>query len=278
MIVTYLTKGLSWKCDYVATLSEDDKYMDITSWVTLTNNTDMTFENTKLKLVAGDVNQVTPSYNKYVEYEYLSLSVAYDAAFVEKSFADYHLYTMQHATTIKSNQTKQVELFSAKKVPVTKTYELSSYDSKVKAYVEFDNKEAYGLGLPMPKGIFRVSKADTDGGLEFIGEDSIDHTAKDENVKLLLGNAFDVTATRTLVNSVSIGSNMHEETYEIVIKNHKDTAVEVIVTENPGSWYNWTVITSSMNYEKINASSFKFVPTIEADESLTIKYTVRLTW
>ena len=276
VIVTYLTKGLSWKCDYVGILSEDDKYIDITSWVTLTNNTDMTFENTNLKLIAGDVNQVTQAIDDLVfRYNYAAAPSMAAGSFEEKSFADYHLYTMLHTTTIKSNQTKQVELFSANKVHVKKTYEFSNYNTNVKAYIEFENKELNDLGIPMPKGTFRVSKADTDGSLEFIGEDSIDHTAKDESVKLLLGNVFDVIVTRTLINRTSLGSSSYEDTYEIVIKNHKNTAIDITVIENM-SRANWTILDSDFKHENINAYSFKFTQKVDANDSITIRYTVRL--
>ena len=281
VLVTYLTGGLSWNADYVATLSVDEDYIDLTGWVTLTNNTNMTFEDAKLKLVAGDINTVT-SYmtDQMVRYEYASVMAKNTAAgFTEKEFFDYHLYDLQYPTTIKASQTKQIELLSASKIPVTKKYVFDGlYNDKVQVLMEFKNDEKSNLGVPLPKGTIRVSKSDNDGSLEFIGEDSIDHTSKDEEVEVTLGNAFDVTGTRTRVSSRKTGSNSREDTYEIVIKNHKDAPVNVTVVEHLGGWELWEIVSSSSPYEKVDSNTVNFVPTVGADGTVTISYTVELSW
>lgn len=281
VLVTYLTGGLSWNADYVATLSADEDYIDLTGWVTLTNNTNMTFEDAKLKLVAGDINTVT-SYmtDQMVRYESASVMAKNTAAgFTEKEFFDYHLYDLQYPTTIKASQTKQIELLSASKIPVTKKYVFDGlYNDKVQVLMEFKNDEKSNLGMPLPKGTIRVSKSDDDGSLEFIGEDSIDHTPRDEEVEVTLGNAFDVTGTRTRVSSRKTGSTSREDTYEIVIKNHKDSAVDVTVVEHLGGWESWEIVSSSSPYEKVDSNTVNFVPTVDADGTVTISYTVELSW
>lgn len=281
VLVTYLTGGLSWNADYVATLSAEEDYIDLTGWVTLTNNTNMTFENAKLKLVAGDINTVT-SYmtDQMVRYESASVMAKNTAAgFTEKEFFDYHLYGLQYPTTIKASQTKQIELLSSSKIPVTKKYVFDGlYNDKVQVLMEFKNDEKSNLGMPLPKGIVRVSKADDDGSLEFIGEDSIAHTPKDEEVEVTLGNAFDVTGTRTRVSSRKTSSTSREDTYEIVIKNHKNSPVDVTVVEHLGGWESWEIVSSSSPYEKIDSNTVNFIPTVGADGTVTISYTVELSW
>ncbi len=171
--------------------------------MTLSNDTNMTFENATLKLVAGDINTVNNyMMNRKETYEARITLQDSAAGFTEKEFFDYHLYDLQYPTTIKASQTKQIELLSASKIPVTKKYVFDGlYNDKVQVLMEFKNDEKSNLGMPLPKGTIRVSKADDDGSLEFIGEDSIDHTPKDEEIEVIFGNAFDVTGTRTKVSS-----------------------------------------------------------------------------
>ena len=277
ILVTYLTTGLSWKSDYVATLSENDDFLDIIGWVTLTNGTNTTFENAKLKLMAGDVNMVNEymlkSANSLMMYD--TVAAAESRVFEEESFGDYHLYTMQYPTTIKSSQTKQVELLSAYQVPVVKSYVYTgAYDGTVSTYIKFENDEASGLGMPFPKGIVRVSKSDSSGSLEFIGEDSISHTPKDETITLRLGTAFDIKGTKTLVSTKEISKTSRTEVYKIEIRNHKDEDIQVEVIEYPSSWYNWAISNNSMSYEKVDAGTIKFIPTVKANDSVIIEYTI----
>ena len=209
--LSYLTGGLTWKADYVAELDKSDKFVDLTSWVTLTNQSGATYKNAKLQLVAGDVNRVQNEYKEVKrKFEMLAEeSMVADADMVEEALFEYHLYTLQRTTTIAENQTKQVSLLSATKIPVKKEFLLqgqnyyytSSYGFigqklKVGVFVEFNNDKESNLGMPLPKGVVRVYKNDKSGNAQFVGEDHIDHTPKKEDVRLKLGDAFDVTADK----------------------------------------------------------------------------------
>jgi len=277
VLVTYLTNGLSWNADYVVTLSDDEKYIDLTGWVTLINNTNMTFNNAKLKLIAGDVNLAT-NYRTLETVMYTSADMMgknSQAGFVEEEFFDYHLYNLQYPTTIKASQTKQIELLSSNTIPVEKKYTFDgAYNDKVNVAIEFKNDEASNLGIPLPKGTMRVSKLDSNGSLEFIGEDYIEHTAKDEVVEINLGNAFDITGTRTRTNSQKISDNVRKDSYEIVLKNHKKVPVEVNVIEHLTYSNSWEIIDSNLSYSKTDHNTINFVTAVNPDETITITYTV----
>ena len=255
--LSYLTGGLGWKADYVAELDESDSFVDLTGWVTLTNQSGATYTNAKLQLVAGDVNQVQQAIQPRRREVMMSKSQAVQAApaMVEEGLFEYHLYTLQRPTTISNNQTKQVSLLSATKIPVTKEFLLrgqnyyyrGSYGKigqklKVGVFVEFDNKEESNLGMPLPKGVVRVYKNDKSGNAQFVGEDRIDHTPKNEEIRLKLGDAFDVTADKKQTNfkkATAIGkySQAYVASFEIVLKNAKAEEVEVVVQEPiPGDW------------------------------------------
>nr|WP_295782745.1 DUF4139 domain-containing protein [Rhodoferax sp.] len=254
--LSYLTGGLAWKADYVVELNPAEDKLDISGWVTLTNTSGATYRNAKLQLVAGDVNQVAPQMMARGGIMAAAAPMAkakMDMA--EESLFEYHLYTLTRPTTIAENQTKQVSLLSASGVPVRKElllkgndyYYQSSYGDlgqklKVGVFVEFDNKEASQLGMPLPKGIIRVYKKDRSGNAQFIGEDKVDHTPKNETVRLKLGDAFDVTADKKQTDFKKLSSTskynyVFESAYEIVLKNAKKEPVVVTVQEPmPGDW------------------------------------------
>ncbi|HPW28319.1 MAG TPA: DUF4139 domain-containing protein [Rhodoferax sp.] len=255
--LSYLTSGLAWKADYVVELNASDDKLDISGWVTLTNTSGATYRNAKLQLVAGDVNQVAPVLqNRMVAMAAPAPAMAKVARDMsEESLFEYHLYTLGRPTTIAENQTKQVALLSASGVPARKElllkgndyYYQSSYGElgqkiKVSVFVEFDNKESAHLGMPLPKGIIRVYKKDGAGNAQFIGEDRVDHTPKNEKVRLKLGDAFDVTADKKQTDFKKLGGSgkynyQFESGYEVVLKNAKKDAVLVTVQEPmPGDW------------------------------------------
>lgn len=255
--LSYLTGGLAWKVDYVVELNSSDDKLDISGWVTLTNTSGASYRNAKLQLVAGDVNQVAPAMGAPVRAMAMAPAPMAKAKvdMAEESLFEYHLYTLARPTTIAENQTKQVALLSASGVPVRKElllkgkdyYYQSSYGElgqkmKVGVFVEFDNKESAHLGMPLPKGIIRVYKKDRTGNAQFIGEDRVDHTPKNEKVRLKLGDAFDVTADKKQTDFKKLGGSgkynyMFESAYEIVLKNAKKEAVVVTVQEPmPGDW------------------------------------------
>lgn len=253
--LSYLTGGLSWQADYVAELAPGDDSLDLSGWVTLTNRSGATYEEATLQLVAGDVHRGQEAAADYRVMEMKTMARAEAPRMAEEALFEYHLYTLDRPTTIRENQTKQVSLLSASAIPVKKEFLLEGseyyYQSrygdlgeklKVGVYVEFENREEAGLGMPLPRGIVRVYKRDSAGGAQFVGEDRIDHTPKNEDVRLKLGDAFDVTASKkqtAFEKKADYGpyEYVFESAYEITLKNAKEEAVTVKVLEPmPGDW------------------------------------------
>lgn len=306
--ITYQTSGVSWWADYNLVFAdgrdENSGTLDVGAWVSILNQSGGTYENAKLKLVAGDVHRAQP---KMVAERMMrsdeALGVqAIPAGFQEQSFFEYHLYTLGRPTTIPDNSTKQIELFEpARGVPVDKvlvydgTAQFSNWgygraltdrnlggqsDSKVEVYLRFDNAEDAGLGVPLPSGRIRVSKLDpADGSLEFIGEDIIDHTPREEEVLIKLGNAFDVVGERKQVDfRVDTSRRVMEETIEVTLRNRKESPVEVIAQEQLYRWVNWEIIKTDTAWKKEDSRRVRFTVKLEPDEERTIRYTVRYTW
>ena len=226
---------MNWHAEYVAVLNQNDTKLDLNSWVSVENNSGATYKNAVLKLVAGDVNLITPGRNQvygYTEEMRMDKSVA-PQQFQEKEFFEYHIYNLQRPTTLAQNETKQISLFEAGDVKATKKfyYRSGGYHSyyygnasntgKVAVIVEFENKEEYNLGVPMPKGKVRVYKSDGET-IEFIGEDMIDHTPNKEKVKLRIGDAFDVVAEEVQTENKKITDRVYEQAYEIKLKEQKE--------------------------------------------------------
>lgn len=293
--LSYLTSGLAWKADYVVELNANDDLLDISGWVTLTNTSGASYRNAKLQLVAGDVNQVVPDRARPMVRAVAApapMAMA-KAEMVEESLFEYHLYTLNRPTTIAENQTKQVALLSGSGVPVRKEmllrgseyYYQSSYGDlgqklKVGVFVEFDNKESSRLGMPLPKGVVRVYKKDRSGNAQFIGEDRIDHTPKNEKVRLKLGDAFDVTADKKQTEFKKLGgwgkyNYSYESAYELVLKNAKKEAVIVTVQEPmPGDWQ---IVNESHPSTKgaSNTAVWKINVPAEGNTKLTYRSVVR---
>lgn len=290
--LSYLSGGLGWKADYVAELNPADDKMDLSGWVTLTNTSGASYRNAKLQLVAGDVNRVQDERRLVRAMSKMEMAPAPAAQMAEESLLEYHLYTLDRPTTIAENQTKQVSLLSAAQVPVRKElllrgadyYYSSSYGElgqkmKVGVFVEFDNKESARLGMPLPKGIIRVYKKDGAGNAQFVGEDSIDHTPKNEKVRLKLGEAFDVTADKKQTDFKKLpnptkGTTMFESAYEIVLKNAKKEAVTVTVQEPIPA--DWKIIKSSHAYEKAASNTAVWRIDVPAEGKTTLTYRVQV--
>jgi hypothetical protein len=286
---TYLTRGLNWKADYVAVLDNKDKNLDLSGWVTLDNQSGVTYQNARLKLVAGDLNRVVEEYkarDASVGQMELAARVASPAPFAEQTFFEYHLYSLQRPTTIKQQQTKQVSLLSADKIPVTKRYIFfgapryfqTRYTGllpkqKVGVFVEIANKKEHNLGMPLPKGTLRVYKADGDGSLQFIGEDRIDHTPKDEMVKIKMGDAFDVVGERKQTDWRKIADNLYEAAFEISLRNHKEEPVSVRVIEP--MMRDWEILSSSHRHEKTDAHTAEFEIPVAKDGETKLTYRAR---
>jgi hypothetical protein len=285
---TYLTQGLTWKADYVAVLDGKDRNMDLNGWVTLDNQSGATYRNARLKLVAGDVNRVIEQRGAADAVRALAeVSAKTPAApFSEESFFEYHLYSLQRPTTLKEQQTKQVALLSSDNVPVIKRYfyygaqqylrqryAVPFSHQKVGAYVEIANKKESRLGMPLPKGTVRVYKADSDGSLQFIGEDRIDHTPKDETIKIKLGDAFDIVGERKQTDWRKIAEHLYEVAFEISLRNHKDEPVTVSVVEP--MLRDWEILNSSHAYKKLDAHTAQFDIPVMKDGETKLQYRAR---
>jgi hypothetical protein len=283
--VAYLTGGVNWKADYVAVLNAADTRTDLTGWVTIDNRSGAAYPNAQLKLVAGDIHRVRED---RIAPRAAAKLAAPEAApqFKEESFFEYHLYTLDRRTTVKDNQTKQMTLLQADQVPVKKLFLFSGssqdyyrrYDQrggkqKVGVFLEFANSRENRLGMPLPKGTMRVYKQDREGGLQFIGEDRIDHTPKDEKFKLKIGEAFDVVGERVQTDYRSLGSNLYEVGFEVSLRNHKQEDVRVLVEETiPGDW---EMLSQSHSFEKLQANRIRFEVPVPQDKETKVRYRVR---
>lgn len=300
--ISYLAGQLSWDANYVALLDKSDTKLDMTGWVTLTNNSGTTFRNAGLKLVAGDVNLVRNRFEQGGHMMDMVAKAAAEPQFQQTELFEYKLYTLKRRTDLQTNETKQIELVAGKGVASKKMfiydglgdewrnwYGNTSYRSqgsfgqqsnpKVGVFMTFRNDEKSGLGIPLPKGKVRVYKRDDDGKEQFIGEDQIDHTPKDEEIRLYLGNAFDIVGERAQIDFKSYNSGrIVEETYQIKVRNHKSEPVEVQVYEHPWRGNQWTILKSNIDWVKVDQSTLRFPVKIGKDEESVVTYTIRYSW
>ena len=289
--VSYLTGNLNWKADYVFVIDDTDTRGDLTGWVTLTNQSGATYENAQLKLVAGEVQRVSEDLERHMRDEVMKvgLAAAEVAQFSEESFFEYHLYTLDRPTTLRENEQKQVTLLESSGFRLTKRlqyYGAAHYyrgqygevesNQALDVFLEFENAESNRLGMPLPKGIVRVYKADGTGAQQFIGEDAIDHTPRDERVRIRMGEAFDVVGDRRQMAWRVIGSCVSESDWRIDVRNHKDTATEVDLIEPVGG--DWQILSSTHPYERIDAHTFRYRVAVAANGEIQVRYTVRVRW
>lgn len=288
--VSYLTRQLDWKADYVMVVDEDDAGADLTGWVTLTNDSGASYENARLKLVAGDVQRVGGREEMMkMAQRAMAADAVPEAQFAEEGFFEYHLYTLARPTTVANNEQKQVTLLEASGFDVKKRlifYGASHYyrgqygevvsNQKVDVALEFENGEENRLGMPLPAGVIRVYKEDSSGAQQFIGEDRIDHTPRDERVRIRMGDAFDVVGDRRQMDWTALGSCVSESTWEVQLRNHKDEDAEVDVIEPIGG--DWTILRSTHTAERLDANTFKFTVDVPARGETTIEYRVRVRW
>jgi hypothetical protein len=288
---SYLTNHITWQADYIVVLNAEDTKVDLTGWVSIDNKSGATYKNATLKLVAGDVHRVQPkvAYERTMAMGDMVAAAPAAPQFREEGFFEYHLYTLDRPATVKSNQTKQMELLSAVNIPVTKRLTLQGQlayftaafspddelpPQKVSVTVEIENAQKNNLGMPLPKGTLRAYKTDKDGGLQFIGEDSIDHTAKDELVKVKMGEAFDVTGQRKQTDFKRISRTVTEVSWEISLRNHKQEPVVIRVNEPLTG--DWEVLSSSQKYEKADAHTLRFDVPVPKDGETKLMYKVRV--
>ena len=289
--LSYLTGGMSWRADYVAELNAADDQLDLNGWVTLTNQSGAAYPNARLQLVAGDLNRVRDERPMPRAAMAMASKVNEAAEMQQESLFEYHLYTLPRPTTLAENQTKQVALMSATRVPVSKEYLLAGANyyysgqygelgqkMKVGVFVEFNNK-GDGLGIPLPKGVIRMYKKDSQGNAQFVGEDRVDHTPKNETVRLKLGDAFDVTADRKQTAFQKLAGTsrynyVFESAYEIVLKNAKAEAVTVTVREPmPGDW---AMVSESQTHTKAASGTAEWQVKVPAEGKTTLTYRVRV--
>jgi hypothetical protein len=281
---SYLTSGINWKADYVAVLNKLDSMTDLTGWVTIDNRSGATYQNALLKLVAGDIHRVQGE----VRMDYakpMAAAKEVSPQFKEESFFEYHLYTLDRRTTVKDNQTKQMTLLDANQVPLKKLfifagqpqyyYQMNqgSQKQKVGVFLELENTKKNNLGIPLPKGTIRVYKEDKEGSLQFIGEDRIDHTPKDEKFKIKIGEAFDVVGERVQTDYKRLGPNLFEVAFEVSLRNHKKEDIKVFVEEPiPGDW---EMLSNTHPFEKLNAHLIRFDVPVAKDKEVKVKYRIR---
>jgi len=292
--VTYLTSGLSWQADYVAILAPDDQSVALTGWVTLANQSGASYQDARLKLVAGNLNRVSLD---QVKVHAPTEAVAAAPQVVERSFFEYHLYQVQRPVTIRDQQTKQIEFINAPKVKAEKAFVLpgggwvysdsvytdpsfpgAGATTKAQVQLRFVNDDQSGLGIALPGGRVRAYKADADGGAEFVGEDAIDHTPRDEKVSLYLGDAFDVVGERTQIKFTQVDKREAEETIQVKVRNSKADDVQVHVLENLYRAPDARVIEASAEYTSLDARTIEFVLNVPAGGEAEVTYTVNYRW
>jgi hypothetical protein len=290
---SYLTGNMNWNADYVLTVGRDEKTADLDGWVTLVNNSGAAYTNAKLQLVAGEVHRTSsdlPLNGRNVMQ--MDEAVAAKAApqFQQEAFSEYHLYTLDRRTSIENNESKQISLLSGTSVPVEKYLSVEGeqyyYRSSqgvgnpvpepVKVYYRFTNDEKSSLGMPLPAGTVRVYQADSKGGTQFAGEDTISHTPKDETVRIYVGDAFDVVCERKQMDYKKLGNDLFEMEYQVTLRNHKDGPVTVEVREPVGG--DWEVVNSNYKSEKLDATTIGFEIPVEKDGTSTLDYRVRVKW
>jgi len=294
--VAYQAHRINWRVDYRAVAAAGEKTIDLAGWVTINNQTGTTFKDAGLKLMAGDVHVVREPRRPTVRG---SLGVVGQAskgrpAFEEKGFAEYHLYTLGRQTTLANAQTKQIELAKVDAIPVAKRYLLKTPPSllhaqpgpsgqvdRVAVVLEFKNSKQVrpGLGIPLPKGPFRVYQTDAEGQVQFVGRDEIDHTPKDEPLRIRIGSAFDLAAERVrTANRTRAGESWSEEDWKITLRSHKDQPVSIVVEEPLRGDANWEILRSSQAYRKKDFRTLEFTVDLPPNAQRVVTYTVRYTW
>ncbi|MGA2992040.1 MAG: DUF4139 domain-containing protein [Candidatus Korobacteraceae bacterium] len=294
----YVTQGMSWKADYNLVAPEKGDSIDLIGWVTMNNKTGKVFENAQIRLMAGDVNKIQPTYRAAPSRTMAMMAAPTPPPVTEKAFDEFHLYTLARPTTLHDQETKQVEFVSATGVAAKRIYiydgqrgiwygglvgDNASYgtqsNTKVWVMQEFKNSKQNHLGVALPKGRLRFYRRDTDGSLQFVGENEIDHTPADETIRVQTGSAFDVVGERKRTDyQVNSSQKWANESFEIHVRNHKKEAVEVRVVEHLYRWNNWKIVSESDKDLKTDAQTVEFRVTVPPDGDKAVTYTVHYTW
>jgi len=307
--ISYVASGMSWQADYNLVVSDNPKsktdLLDMVGWITMRNQSGKTFENASIKLMAGDVNKIQPGTVAGRMYAAEAKAMMNDAAAPvvrEKSFDEFHLYSLARPTTLRDQETKQVEFVSSTGIHASRLFiydgaQVQQYgyynmeqirqdqgygtqsNPKVWVMEEFKNSELNHLGIALPKGKLRFYRRDTDGHLEFVGENVIDHTPKDETIRVFTGNSFDVVGERKRTNiRVDSAHNWMDESFEIRVRNHKKESVSVRVVEHLYRWSNWKLTEQSQESHKMDAQTVEFPVTVAPDGEQVVTYTVHYSW
>ncbi len=277
--LNYITDNIRWDAQYVAQLDKDEKRIDLSSWISLDNRSGKGYEDVKLKLMAGAPHLVRerPIYARDEVMALAAKGIPEEFGVVEKEFYEYHLYTVKQKVSINNNQQKQISLFDPTNVRVEKifTYNCNT-KGDVNTSIKFVNCKENGLGIPLPKGLVRIFKRDEEDDVEFIGEDEIAHSPKDEEIELKVGVAFDVKGEFKVLHTERISKKARKEEYQVELRNHKDEDITVEVTKRLGR--DWEITESSQDYEKKDAFTVKFIVEVKANQSKVITFTVRFNY
>lgn len=274
--ISYLTGGISWHAEYIGLLDKGDKNLRLSGWVSLDNKSGKSYREAKLKLVAGDINRVQPP-AKPVYDRMAEVATMAPRGFEEKSFFEYHLYTLGRTATVADNETKQVSLFDPASTPVTRTYRYTANQGNkaVNVVISFKNTKANGLGMPLPAGKFRLTKLDSDGAEEFLGEDMINHTPRDEELEIQAGNAFDIVGETTRTDFRRVTDRVQETAMEVKLRNHKREPVTIQVRYSLGG--DWQILENNFDYVRKNANLIEFTVPVTIDGESVLRYRVRTT-
>ncbi len=302
---SYVTGGMSWHADYNVVAPATGNMLEVVGWVTLDNQTGKTFPNARIKLMAGDVNKIQPgvAFDRMQSFGAAMKVEAMAPAVTERSFDEYHLYTLERPSTLYDRETKQVEFVRASGVPSKRVYvydgvqidqnyrnypmenirDMENFgvrsNPKIWTMVEFKNSKENHLGMPLPKGRVRFYRRDTDGQLEFTGENMIDHTPADETIRLYTGNVFDAVGERKRTYfKVERNARTVDESFEIKLRNHKKEPIEIRVVEHLYRWSNWDIVKNSDPFNKIDSKTIEYRVTVPADGEKVVTYTAHYTW
>ncbi len=272
--IDYLTSGIQWHAEYVGVVDDDDRELDFSGWVSIDNQSGAAYPEAELKLVAGEVRRLQPE-RPVPRAAFAEMVDAAKVGFQEEAFFEYHLYTLPRPTTIRDRQTKQITLFPATETRVTKVfrYDGARDPRSVRVELQLKNDRDSGLGMALPAGTVRMYKRDRGGSLQFIGEDRIRHTPRDEQVDLYIGNAFDIVAERKVLESRRITDRVREESYEISVRNHKEEAADVVLVEHLRG--DSRILDSSHAYEEKDAFTVEFPVNVGAGQEIKVTLTVR---